>query len=121
MKNFIRDNPTIAFGLGLPVILVLLFLAISGIPTLLVAPTQYDVVYATNYNYYNNAQNAFQIAVVGDRVQVSYIGNTQPYQQPRLWRFNPKTGAVEKTEDAAGGKITSPEYGEDIAVRLTGR
>lgn len=96
MKNFIRDNPTIAFGLGLPLMLVVLFLAISGVPALLVAPAQYDVLYATNYNYYNNAQNTFQIAVVGDRVQVNYIGNTQPYQHPRLWRFNPKTEAVKE-------------------------
>ena len=96
MKQFIRDNPTIAFGLGLPLALVVLFLAISGIPALLVAPAQHDVLYATNYNAYNNAQNTLQIAVVGDRVQVSYIGSTQPYQQPRLWRFNPKTGAVKE-------------------------
>jgi len=96
MKKFIRDNPTIAFGLGLPLLLVAVFLAISGIPALLVAPAQYEVLYATNYNFYNNAQNAIQIAVVGDRVQVSYVGNTQPYQTPRLWRFNPKTGAVKE-------------------------
>ena len=30
MKQFIRDNPTIAFGLGLPLLLVAVFLAISG-------------------------------------------------------------------------------------------
>lgn len=99
MKKFIRENPTIAFGLGLPLSLVMLFLAISGIPALLVAPAQYDVLYATNYNSYNNAPNALQIAVVGDRVLVNYIGSsgsTQPYQQPRLWRFNPKTGAVKE-------------------------
>ena len=94
MKKFIRDNPTIAFGLGLPLLLVAVFLAISGIPALLVAPPQYDVLYATNYNFYNNAQNAIQVAVVGERVQVSYVGNTQPYQTPRLWRFSPKVGAV---------------------------
>lgn len=38
MKNFIRNNPTIAFGLGLPLVLVVLFLLISGIPALVVAP-----------------------------------------------------------------------------------
>ena len=96
MKNFIRNNPTIAFGLGLPLVLVVLFLLISGIPALVVAPPQHDVLYATNYNHYNNVTNGFQIAVVGDRVQVNYYGNTQPYQQPRLWRFNPKTGAVKE-------------------------
>lgn len=96
MKNFIRNNPTITFGLGLPLVLVVLFLLISGIPTLIVAPPQHDVLYATNYNHYNNAPNGFQIAVVGDRVQVAYYGNTQAYQQPRLWRFSPKTGAVKE-------------------------
>lgn len=96
MKKFIRDNPTIAFGLGLPLLLLVVFLAISGIPALLVPPAQYDVLYVTNYNYYNNAQNTFQIAVVGDRVRVHYIGNTLPYQQPHLWRFNPQTGAVKE-------------------------
>lgn len=96
MKKFIRDNPTIAFGLGLPLVLVVLFLAISGIPAYLVPPAQYDVLYATHYNTYNNAQNALQIAVVGDRVQVNYVGSMQPHQQARLWRFNPKTGAVKE-------------------------
>ena len=96
MKNFIRENPTITFGLGLPLVLVVLFLLISGIPTLVVAPPQHEVLYATNYNHYNHAPNGFQIAVVGDRVQVNYYGNTQGYQHPRLWRFNPKTGAVKE-------------------------
>lgn len=96
MKKFLRDNPTIAFGLGLPLVLVILFLLISGIPTLVVAPPQHDVLYATNYNHYNNAPNGFQIAVVGNQVQVNYYGNTQAYQNPRLWRFNPQTGAVKE-------------------------
>ncbi len=96
MKNFLRDNPTIAFGLGLPLVLVVLFLLISGIPALIVAPPQHDVLYATNYNHYNNAPNGFQIAVVGNEVQVNYYGNTQAYQNPRLWRFNPQTGAVKE-------------------------
>ena len=79
-----------------PVLLVVLFLAVSGIPTLLVAPTEYDVIYATGINTYNSAQQGFQFAVVGDRVKVHFLGNTQPYQTPRLWRFTPKTGAVKE-------------------------
>ena len=47
MKNFIRSNPTIAFGLGLPLALVLLFLATSGIPTLVVAPPNHEMLTAT--------------------------------------------------------------------------
>jgi hypothetical protein len=69
MKSFIRENPTIAFGLGLPLILVVVFLLISGIPTLLVAPPQYDVLYATDYYNY---QNGVQISVIDQKVQVIY-------------------------------------------------
>lgn len=93
MKAFLRENPTIAFGLGLPLLLVVVFLGISGIPALLVAPPQYDVLYATDFYGY---QSGVQISVVNNKVQVVYQGNVQGYQQPRLWRYNAKTGATKE-------------------------
>lgn len=93
MKNFFRENPTIAFGLGLPLLLVLVFLMISGIPTLLVAPPQYDILYATRYYNYNNG---LQISVVNGKVRVVFNGVWQGYQEPRIWRYNAKTGAVKE-------------------------
>lgn len=93
MKSFFRENPTIAFGLGLPLLLVVGFLLISGIPALLVEPPQYDVLYATEYPNY---PNGVQISVVNQKVQVVYQGSIQGYQRPRLWRYNPKTGAVKE-------------------------
>lgn len=91
MKSFLRENPTIAFGLGLPLLLVVVFLLVSGIPALLVDPPQYDVLYATEYNNY---PNGVQISVVNRKVQVVYLGNSAGYQKPRLWRYSPKTGGV---------------------------
>ena len=91
MKSFFRDNPTIAFGLGLPLLLVVVFLLISGIPALLVEPPKYDVLYATEYYTY---PNGVQISVVDRKVQVVYQGSQQGYQRPRLWRYSPQTGAV---------------------------
>jgi len=93
MKTFLSENPTIAFGLGFPLLLVVVFLLISGIPTLLVAPPQYDILYATEYNNY---PNGVQIAVVNQKVQVTYQGSSQGYQNPRLWRYSPNTGAVKE-------------------------
>jgi hypothetical protein len=93
MKSFLRENPTIAFGLGLPLLLVVAFLLISGIPALLVDPPKYDVLYATEYNNY---PNGVQISVVNDKVQVVYQGSSVGYQKPRLWRYNPKTGGVKE-------------------------
>ena len=105
MKKFLRENPTIAFGLGLPLALVVVFLLISGIPTLLVAPPQHDVLYATEY--YGN-QYGVQISVVNQKVQVVYQGTMQGYQQPRLWRYNPKTGAVKEIAIILPSGLTPP-------------
>ena len=93
MKSFFRENPTIAFGLGLPLLLVVVFLLISRVPILLVDPPQHDVLYATQY--YNN-QEGVQISVVDQKVQVSYRGVVQSGQIPRLWRYHSKTGAVQE-------------------------
>lgn len=118
MKKFLRENPTIAFGLGLPLLLVAVFLLISGIPALLVAPPRYDVLYTTGYY---NAASGVQIAVVNQRVQVNYLGRAQGYQTPRLWRFNPKTGATREIAlllppDLAPAAPTAPSPGEAIKV-----
>jgi hypothetical protein len=69
------------------------FLLISGIPALVVSPPQYDVLYATEYYNY---QNGVQISVVGQKVQVTYQGTEQANRKPRIWRYNPKTGAVKE-------------------------
>ena len=93
MKSFLRENPTIAFGLGLPLLLVTVFLLISGIPSLIVAPPQYDLLYATQYYNY---QNGVQISVINGKVQVIHQGTTNNNRKPLLWRYNPKTGAVKE-------------------------
>lgn len=105
MKSFFRENPTIAFGLGLPLLLVVVFLLISGIPSLLVDPPQYDVLYATEYYNY---PNGVQISVVDQKVQVVYQGSMQGYQRPRLWRYNPKTGAVKEISIMLPAGLTPP-------------
>ncbi|NND68249.1 MAG: hypothetical protein HKN19_11735 [Halioglobus sp.] len=95
MKTFLRENPTVAFGLGLPLLLVVVFLLISGIPALIVDSPKYDVIYATEYY---NLQEGVQIAVVGGQVQVTYRGTARAdqLQVPRLWRYYAATGAVQE-------------------------
>ncbi|WP_428035173.1 hypothetical protein [Amphritea sp.] len=93
MKSFLRDNPTIAFGLGLPLLLVVLFILISGVPTLLVAPPQYDLLFATEYYNY---QSGVQISVINRSVQVIDLGNMPNNQKPRIWRYRVATGAVQE-------------------------
>jgi hypothetical protein len=104
VKSFLRENPTIVFGLGLPVLLVVVFLLISGIPALLVDPPQYDVLYATDYYNY---QEGVQISVVDRKVQVNYRGLVQGGQIPRLWRYYAKTGAVQEIAIVLPPSLTS--------------
>ena len=93
MKKFLRENPTIAFGLGLPILLVIVFLLVSGLPALMVDPPKYDVLYSTGYYDY---QNGIQISVVNKKVEVVYQGLARVGQKPRIWRYNPKTGAFKE-------------------------
>nr|WP_320136178.1 hypothetical protein [uncultured Amphritea sp.] len=93
MKSFLRDNPTIAFGLGLPLLLVTLFLLASGLPTLLVAPPQNDLLFATEYV---NDQGGLQIAVINHSVQLIDQGSRTDDHKPRIWRYYAKTGAVQE-------------------------
>ena len=113
MKSFLRENPTIAFGLGLPLLLVVVFLLVSGIPNLLVTSPQYDVLYATEYYNY---QNGVQISVIDQKVQVIYQDSFQGRQKPRLWRYDSKTGAVKEiaivlppSRNTAGKTKVTPE------------
>lgn len=93
MKKFISENPTIAFGLGLPLLLVVIFLIVSGLPQILVAKPQYELLYATGtYSY----PNVVQITVVDPKVQVIYQGAAYGNERPRLWRYNPQTGGVQE-------------------------
>lgn len=104
MKSFLRENPTIAFGLGLPLLLVVVFLLMSGIPSLLVAPPQYDVLFATEYYNY---QNGVQISVINENVEVTYQGVSQNNQKPRIWRYSVATGAVQEISFLLPADLTS--------------
>ncbi|MDD5299645.1 MAG: hypothetical protein PHD65_04030 [Gallionella sp.] len=119
MKSFLRENPTIAFGLGLPLLLVVVFLLISGIPALLVEPPQYDVLYASEYYSY---PNGVQISVVNRKVQVIYQGSSAGYQKPRLWRYSPKTGAVREIAIMLPPGLAPPGQGPvtpEAAAKIT--
>lgn len=120
MKTFLRENPTIAFGLALPLLLVVVFLLISGLPALLVAPPQYDVLYATEY--YDH-QNGVQISVVEQKVQVLHQGSLQGNRKPHIWRYNPHTGAVKEIgfvlpPEPATAERPSTTAGEDSKTML---
>jgi len=106
MKSFLRENPAIAFGLGLPLLLVVLCLLLSWLPSLLVAPPHYDVLYATEYYNY---PNGIHISVVNQKVQVFYQGKAKQIRPPRLWRYDHKTGGVKEISFVLPPSLLSTE------------
>ena len=95
MKSYLGKNPTIAFGLGLPLLLVVVFLLASRVPNLLVPPPEYDVIYATDYGGYRNTN--IQISVIDQKVRVTYQGDLEKnHQTPRIWLYSSATGAVKE-------------------------
>ncbi len=111
MRSFLRENPTIAFGLGLPLLLVVAFLLVSGLPTLLVASPQHDLLFASEYNNY---QHGVQISVVEQKVQVFYQAYPQGSRKPHIWRYDPKTGAVREMAIVLPHGVT--RSGKKIAI-----
>ena len=116
MKSFLRENPTIAFGLGLPLLLVVVFLIVSGIPSLLVDPPKYDVLYTTGHNNYRNTA---QISVVEQKVQVIQHEPLPGDQWPQLWRYSSATCAVK--EIAIIWAYSAPAPGQNSANQLVRR
>ena len=115
MKKFIQENPTIAYGLGLPLLLVVIFLIVSGLPQLLVANPQHELLYATGTHNY---PNVVQITVVEQKVQVIYQGAAYGNERPRLWRYNPQSGGVQEIAIILPANPVSSGNGSDAAPQV---
>ena len=91
MFSFIRKNPTIVFGLGFPLLILVIILLTSGLSVYFIEPPKYDLIYATEYENYSDK---FNIQVVNNKVQVYYNKKNNEYVRvPKLWYYNAKSGA----------------------------
>lgn len=92
MQKFIRENPTLAFGLGLPLLIVLVFMAAAVLPELGATPPRYAVVFATNY--YPNNNNGLAIGVLNHKAHITAAGENNYYTKPGLYIFDPAKNSV---------------------------
>jgi hypothetical protein len=70
--GLIKNNPALAVGIGLPVLVVLFFALASLIPTWLVAPPQYDALFTLeipNYITHEAADGETKFEVLGGQLK----------------------------------------------------
>ncbi len=86
MRRFIKNNPTIVFGLGFPLLIVAVFAVIHNMSSALVSPPKYEVVFAIDYD------SNFRIEIENKKAQLKFYGNNIDYiRLPRIFQYNPKT------------------------------
>lgn len=89
MLKFMKDNPTIAFGMGLPLLVVIILSLAAVVPSWLEALPQYPVLYATDY--YVGKDRGVVVNVENKKVQVSYIPSCYT-EGTKLYLYTPTTG-----------------------------
>lgn len=114
MKKFIQENPTITYGLGLPLLLVVIFLIVSGLPQILVAKPQYELLLATGAD---NGSDMVRIAVVEEKVQVFYRNDPYNDARPSFWRYNPQSGGLQEIVVILPPRPVPSENGSDTDMQ----
>ncbi len=107
MKAFVRNNPTLVFGLGLPLLLVLVIGAFTLLSTWLVKPPQYDFIYLTDYQTY---MPSLEVKVIDKKIQVTRDAASRMNNASRMWYYSAKTGVA---REIAWPALPSPVASND--------
>lgn len=89
LTKFVKENVVLVTGVGLPVLVVLFFLAATTLPNLFVAPPQYDLLFTSwSYNYQDKPPLKLNIRVSDGRLQANMYKSKNPASIPRLFLFD---------------------------------
>ena len=92
MKDFLKNNPMLVFGLGLPLVMILLFAGAGVVMRLTVEPPRYDALYAIDYNTNNNVF----IQVVNQKLSVSVSQDACYFSLPRVYQYSSAQHAIKE-------------------------
>jgi hypothetical protein len=95
--RFIKENPALAAGIGLPVLLVILFSVAAAIPKWTVAPPEYDLLFTTNqYDRNSDVEVRFQVVDGHIKAQQRKVDKNNSYNNnlPHLYRYNVKSNNI---------------------------
>jgi len=103
----IRQDPALIAGIGLPLLLVILFSVASLLPQWMVRTPRYDLYYVVNAGtaYKKTVSGELDIKVVNGKIKAQYrvLDQKPMYRTPRLYVFHART-------------LTSEEIPLDLSV-----
>ncbi len=108
MLAWIKQNPTLAAGIGLPFMLIVLFSIASAIPAMLVDAPKHDVLfYAQNYS--STSRTDVTLSVVNGHLKAQYKKRPDQYGNNtyNLYLYSAKSGSVKQIN------VTPPDAGTD--------
>jgi hypothetical protein len=97
MKQWLKDNPMLVFGLGLPLLLVLLFSVASQLSRVAGVPPKYDVVYLTGYSTNNGS---LYVQVVNKHAVVTASEDACYYSVPRMFHYKAASNSTDEIKIA---------------------
>lgn len=123
LKKFLKENLVLTMGIGLPVLLVILFFLTSVLPKSLAEPPQHDLLFSVlRYDYQTASPTNFDF-VVRDGVLYARVGKTDSHNinryHRRLVRYDAQTGSVREIPYDLAGIADAPE-GTEVPVEATG-
>ncbi|MDX1974498.1 MAG: hypothetical protein SFT92_02355 [Rickettsiales bacterium] len=91
--RLLKENPALAAGIGLPLLLMVFFAIASTLPGMLVEPPKYGLLFTQN-KYEAASDQDIRVTVENKKVKVlTRFWDDKNYnrQRPRLYYFDPKT------------------------------
>ncbi|MCC8997781.1 MAG: hypothetical protein LM517_12270 [Nitrosomonas sp.] len=115
MRRLLKENIALAFGISLPLVLMVFFFIAGRAVTVAVEAPQYDAIFAVNYYDSSNDPNQpWQIGVNEGKLTILFKAPAAPhYTKPQIYRFNHKTLRAEVVDinfdNVVDSKVTDPD------------
>ena len=117
MLKQIRQNPMIAAGILLPLIIVVFFLLATAIPRWFVAPPEYDFVFTVPEHNPNRRDIELTIDAVDNRLRARLFKKNDYYRGiARLYVFEHETQDVREITINIPGDVEALEDGAEIVI-----
>lgn len=117
MLKYLRQNPMIAAGILLPLVIVVFFVFATAIPKWLVDPPAYDFLFTVADNRSTNPKIEVRFDVVNDRLRVRLFKTKVDYPTvATLYRFDHETLDSREISIDLPNDTESFEDGEEVEL-----